>query len=83
MPPDVSGATQPGSTFVGEHGLTGGRAHAGTPYHVVGVLAPTGSVIDELVLTDLASVVGGVHSHRNDPDGARKMRVRRRSRRCW
>lgn len=35
----------PGSSFAGEHGLTGGRVHAATPYHMVGILAPNGSVI--------------------------------------
>lgn len=46
-----------GVTFVGAHGLDpGGDAHAGRPYRVVGVLAPTGAVIDRLILTDLSSV---------------------------
>lgn len=52
-----------GDAFVGAHGLTpGGRAHAGHPYRVVGILAPTGAVIDRLVLTDLASV-WALHAH--------------------
>ena len=47
----------PGDEFVGAHGLgTGGHAHEDHPYRVVGVLAPTGAVIDRLILTDLASV---------------------------
>jgi len=59
---------RPGDSFIGEHGLTaGGERHAKTPYHVVGVLAATASVIDELVLTDISSV-WEVHSHKNDPD---------------
>jgi len=46
-----------GDTFAGEHGLSpGGAAHADRPYRVVGVLTPSGSVIDHLVLTDIASV---------------------------
>lgn len=46
-----------GSTFVGSHGLTaGGEAHGGTPYRVVGVLAPGNSPLDELVLTPIESV---------------------------
>jgi putative ABC transport system permease protein len=32
-----------------------GLAHADTPYRAVGVLAPTGTVIDRLILTDVAS----------------------------
>jgi len=48
---------QLGSTFVGSHGLTpGGHAHGGSIYTVVGILAPSGSVLDRLILTDTASV---------------------------
>lgn len=43
-------------TFAGEHGLSGGDVHAAEPYRVVGILKPSGAVIDRLVLTDLASV---------------------------
>jgi putative ABC transport system permease protein len=46
-----------GERFVGSHGLAeGGEAHGGHPYTVVGILAPTGRVIDELVVTPLESV---------------------------
>jgi putative ABC transport system permease protein len=46
-----------GSRFAGAHGLgSGGGAHADHPYEVVGVLAPTGTVVDRLVVTSLASV---------------------------
>jgi putative ABC transport system permease protein len=46
-----------GDRFVGSHGLAaGGETHDGHPYTVVGVLAPTGRVIDELVVTPLESV---------------------------
>ncbi len=46
-----------GDHFVGTHGLGGGgHAHGATPYTVVGILQPSGSVIDRLVLTDTASV---------------------------
>jgi putative ABC transport system permease protein len=51
-----------GDRFAGEHGLAGGEAHAGEPYTVVGVLAPTGAVVDRVVVTDLASV-WRVHAH--------------------
>ena len=48
---------RPGLVFVGAHGLTGSSdLHVHTPYTVVGVLKPTGAVIDRLVITDLASV---------------------------
>jgi putative ABC transport system permease protein len=48
----------PGAVFTGSHGLAaaGGAAHAEHPYRVVGILEPTGSVIDRLVLTPLESV---------------------------
>ena len=46
-----------GAQFVAIHGLTGaGDAHAEKPYRIVGVLAATGSVIDQLILTPLESV---------------------------
>jgi putative ABC transport system permease protein len=46
-----------GERFVGSHGMAaGGEAHDTHPYTVVGVLAPTGRVIDELVVTPLESI---------------------------
>jgi putative ABC transport system permease protein len=53
-----------GAIFAGSHGLsdTGTHAHAEHPYTVVGVLAPTGSVMDRLILTSVASV-WEVHGH--------------------
>jgi putative ABC transport system permease protein len=46
-----------GDRFVGSHGLVaGGAPHAEHPYTVVGVLAPTASVLDRLVLTPVESV---------------------------
>ena len=48
---------KPGDTFAGSHGLGAtGEAHGQTPYTVVGVLAPSGSVLDRLVLTATESV---------------------------
>ncbi len=48
---------QMGNTFVGSHGLgAGGHTHGDNPYTVVGILAPSGSVLDRLILTDTASV---------------------------
>ncbi len=47
----------PGAKFAGSHGLAeSGPAHAAHPYEVVGILAPTGTVVDRLVLTPLESV---------------------------
>jgi putative ABC transport system permease protein len=46
-----------GNTFAGTHGLGGGgHAHGDSSYTVVGILAPNGSVLDRLILTDTASV---------------------------
>lgn len=46
-----------GSGFAGAHGLAdGGHAHQSRPYRVVGVLEPTGTVVDRLILTSLESV---------------------------
>ena len=48
---------QMGNTFAGSHGLgAGGHTHGDNPYTVVGILAPSGSVLDRLILTDTASV---------------------------
>ena len=58
-------------TFAGSHGLTeGGGGHADHPYTVVGVLKPTGSVIDRVILTSVESV-REVHAHaeqKKDPE---------------
>jgi putative ABC transport system permease protein len=46
-----------GDTIVGSHGLVdGGTAHDEHPYEVVGILAPTGGVIDRLVLVSVETV---------------------------
>jgi len=59
-----------GSRFVGSHGIAGGGdGHSDAPFTVVGVLKPTGSVLDRLVLTPVESV-WQVHevAHGIDPD---------------
>jgi len=46
-----------GATFTGAHGIAdGGAEHGDAPYQVVGVLAPSGTVLDRLVLTGIESV---------------------------
>jgi putative ABC transport system permease protein len=46
-----------GDRFAGSHGLAeGGGAHGEHQFEVVGLLAESGSVLDRLVLTDVASV---------------------------
>ncbi|HEY9100843.1 ABC transporter permease [Chitinimonas sp.] len=48
---------QLGQEFASSHGLAaGGHLHDDNKYQVVGILAPTGTIIDDLVLTDLQSV---------------------------
>ncbi|MDP3706543.1 MAG: ABC transporter permease [Polaromonas sp.] len=46
-----------GDTFTGTHGLgSGGHAHGQSSYTVTGILAPSGAVLDRLVLTPTESV---------------------------
>jgi putative ABC transport system permease protein len=47
---------QLGQTFVGSHGLAGGDGHEELPFKVVGILAPTGTVVDRLIITPVESV---------------------------
>jgi putative ABC transport system permease protein len=57
------------TTFAGSHGLSdGGDEHADTPYKVVGVLKPTGTVLDRLILTPVESVwkVHGSEAHHHN-----------------
>lgn len=57
-----------GQRFAGSHGLgAGGHAHGDQAYTVVGVLAPSGSVLDRLILTDTASV-WQVHEDHDEED---------------
>jgi len=47
-----------GDQFEGAHGLLeGGHAHAGDVYSVTGVIKPTGTILDRLILTSLDSVL--------------------------
>jgi putative ABC transport system permease protein len=59
-----------GQQFVGSHGIVeAGEKHEHSPYTVVGVLKPSGSVLDRLVLTSVESV-WEVHGqgHQEDED---------------
>jgi len=61
-----------GDSFTGSHGLTeGGEEHSQFPYKVVGILAPTGTVVDRLVFTDVASVWNVHEHHHEDADEPR------------
>lgn len=58
-----------GTSLVGAHGLVGSAdLHADTPYTLTGILAPTGTVLDRLVLTPVASV-WQVHEHEEQEHG--------------
>ena len=55
-----------GDNFIGSHGLVGGSdQHTSTPFTVVAILEPSGSVIDRLCLTSLESV-WQLHQHHGD-----------------
>ena len=61
-----------GDTFAGVHGLMHeGHSHEEFKYTVTGILKPTGSVIDNLVLTPVESVwmVHAVHHHDEGEEG--------------
>lgn len=52
-----------GDTFASSHGLdSDGEAHQERKYKVVGIFEPTGSVVDQLILTNLESV-WDIHEH--------------------
>jgi putative ABC transport system permease protein len=52
-----------GDNFVGAHGLAaGGEEHAEFPYRVTGILAPSGSALDRLVLASIDTVYE-IHRH--------------------
>jgi putative ABC transport system permease protein len=64
-----------GQRFVGSHGLEadegGDQAHGETPFETVGILAPTGGVVDRLILTSVESVWdahGIEHDHEDRDD---------------
>ena len=56
-----------GDTFTSAHGLTevGGEDHDEHPFTVTGILKPTGSVIDKLLISNLESI-WEVHGHHDD-----------------
>lgn len=70
-----------GQKFIGSHGLSdseGAGQHDVHPFETVGILKPTGTVIDRLILTSIESVwdVHGIaheeeetHDHDHDADG--------------
>jgi len=60
-------------TFAGSHGLSkdDGHSHDEHPFRVVGILKPTGRIIDELILCNVQSV-WAVHDHAEEHPQATK-----------
>ncbi|MGJ8732965.1 MAG: ABC transporter permease [Cellulophaga sp.] len=58
-----------GDTFLSSHGLADQslEEHHGHPFKVVGILKPTGSVVDNLIITNLESI-WDVHGHAEEED---------------
>lgn len=57
-----------GGSFIGAHGVaTEGTIHEEHPYAVVGVLKPSGSVLDRLILTSVESVWVVHDAHQQGP----------------
>lgn len=60
-----------GDTFYSAHGLEDTTdVHKDKAFTVVGILEPSGTVVDQLVLTDIASI-WGVHEKGETPDSTR------------
>ena len=58
-----------GDKFQGAHGLSeGGHVHEGQDYIVKGIFEPSGSVVDQLILTNLQSVWDIHESHAHDEE---------------
>ncbi|WP_375584107.1 ABC transporter permease [Cyclobacterium xiamenense] len=58
-----------GDKFQGSHGLTeGGHVHEGQDYLVTGIFEASGSVVDQLILTNLQSVWDIHDHHAHDED---------------
>jgi putative ABC transport system permease protein len=55
-----------GSSFVGQHGANG-AAHEEHPYTVTGILAPTHTIIDHLLLSNIETV-WEVHHHHHEEE---------------
>ncbi len=67
-----------GGRFVGSHGLApGGPVHGDSVYTVVGVLKPTGTVLDRLVLCNTESVWQVHEGKISDPDELEVMKQER------
>ncbi|MEZ4909500.1 MAG: ABC transporter permease [Saprospiraceae bacterium] len=58
-----------GDTFISSHGFTSDvdMTHDHLPFLVVGIMKPSGTVLDQLILTT-TSTIWNVHDHQNDAD---------------
>ncbi len=62
-----------GTEFFSSHGLDGfGETHEGTPFLVTGILAPTGTVLDRLILTPPESIWD---AHHDEADSTAKRQI--------
>jgi putative ABC transport system permease protein len=64
-----------GQTFTSTHGFKkDGDDHDAMPYTIVGILKPTGTVLDRLILTDSQSLyeIHNVHHHHHAHDGTKE-----------
>ena len=61
-------AVNMGDALISAHGIGGGSAHTDHPLQVVGILEPTGTVVDRLVLTGVETV-WAVHGSHADEEG--------------
>jgi putative ABC transport system permease protein len=67
-----------GQAFFGAHGLSpDGPVHDDAEYRVVGVLAPSGTVLDRLVLADLESIWFVHEGEAADPEERRMLQAER------
>ncbi len=73
-----------GGRFVGSHGLTeGGPVHGDSIYAVVGILEPTGTVLDRLILVNSESVWFVHEGNLTDPEEKKSSKASDKSRCYW
>src|SRR5690606_10850505 len=56
-----------GDTFYGSHGDVNAEVHEDHPYTIVGILAPTGQLIDNIIVSNISSV-WHIHEHEHDEE---------------
>ncbi len=64
-----------GHVFEGQHGmLAAGEGHHEHPFKVAGIFKPTGTVLDQLIMTNLASI-WEVHDHASVSDNGKEKEI--------